>query len=238
MPFNNYNYSYTSEAVDQYGFSTLAYDRPGIHQSTHLNPLTESQAIFEVQALYQLTLLVQGGKIPGIPTFQTITHAGHSFGAEHTYLLTAIYPDISDCITLQGFSQNGSFVPYFALGSNLVEARTIAALKDYVKGYFANGTPQSVEYDFFSPGDFDPKILNYAVRTGQPVTIGELLTIGGEINTPNTFAGPVHIVTGNRDIPYCGGNCDAAPTGYPNIPSTSAQFLPNASPFKVDISKL
>lgn len=89
---------------------------------------------------------------------------------------------------------------------------------------------------FSAPGDFSPQILKYAYKHGQPVTIGELLTQGGETGSINHFAGPVHIVTGERDIPFCGGNCLAAPTGYPNIPSTSKQYLPNAKPFEVTIS--
>lgn len=69
------------------------------------------------------------------------------------------------------------------------------------------------------------------------MTVGELLTIGGETGSINKFAGPVLIITGNRDIPYCGGNCVAAPTGYPNIPSQSRQYIPNANPFNVTIGK-
>jgi pimeloyl-ACP methyl ester carboxylesterase len=39
------------------------------------------------------------------------------------------------------------------------------------------------------------------------VSIGELLTIGGETGSPNHFAGPVFIITGERDLPFCGGSC-------------------------------
>lgn len=238
LPFHNYNYSYVNVAVDDYGFSTFAYDRPGIGESLpHADPLSVEQALLEVDALYQLTLLLQAGKVKGVPKFDIYTHGGHSFGAQHTYTLTAMYPTISDCITLQGFSQNGSFIPYFGFAANLIQANTISALKAYQDGWFADGDSQAVQYDFFAPNQFDPKILAYAVANGEPVSIGELLTIGGETASVNKFAGPAHIVTGERDIPYCGGNCYAAPTGFPTIPSTSALYLPRAAPFKVDISK-
>lgn len=78
-------------------------------------------------------------------------------------------------------------------------------------------------------------MLAYATATGQPVTIGELLTIGGGAATKNMIAKPVLIITGQYDVPFCGGNCLAAPTGYTSIPETSKMYLPNASPFKVDI---
>lgn len=82
---------------------------------------------------------------------------------------------------------------------------------------------------------FDPAFLEYATMTGQPVTVGELLTIGGGAASTNMFKGPTLIITGQYDVPFCGGNCLAAPTGYKSIPETSKMFLPNASPFKVDI---
>ena len=200
--------------------------------------MTEIQAWLEVDALRALTEAIQGGKVKGVPgPFDIVVHAGHSFGSQHTYALTAMYPDISDCITLTGFSQNGSFAGEFLLGSNFIEANEVAAFSTLPDGYFAAGSKQAVQIDFFAPGDFDPKILTYAYKNGQPVTVGELLTFGGETATINTFPGPVHIVTGERDIPYCGGNCLAPPTGYPNIPSTSAAYFPDASVFNVDISE-
>jgi hypothetical protein len=148
-----------------------------------------------------------------------------------------MYPNLSDGIALTGFSQNGSFVGEFQLASNWIEANEVAALSAYPDGYLAAGTQTAVQSNFFAPGDFDPAVLTYAYNNGQPATVGELLTIGGEAGSPNLFAGLVHIVTGDRDIPFCGGNCLAAPTGYSSIPATSAQFFPNAEDFTVTISK-
>ena len=236
--FNDYNYSYVAEAVDQYGYSTFTWDRLGIGMSSLGDPVQEIQALLEVDALKELTLAIKAGKVDGIPNcFEKYTHAGHSFGAQHTYALTAMYPDISDGITLQGFSQNGSFVPFFLYGGNFIQANTLPALSRYPDGYMAAGDASAVQNNFFSPGHFDPAILEVATSTGQPVTVGELLTIGGETGSVNNFAGPAHIVTGGRDIPYCGGDCYAAPTGFPNIPSQSIPMLPNAQNLKIDISK-
>ena len=238
LPFNNYNYSYVNEAVDQYGYSTFSWDRLGIGMSSHGDPLSEIQALLEVDALRALTVGLRAGSIAGISTaYSTVLHVGHSFGSQHSYALTAMYPNLSDGLGLTGFSQNGSFAAFFLLGSNWIEANEVAALASYPDGYFAANAPTGVQIDFFAPGDFDPAILTYAFNNGQPVTVGELLTFGGETGSVNPFAGPVHIVTGERDIPYCGGNCLAPPTGYPNIPSTSQQYFPNAQDFQVTISK-
>jgi pimeloyl-ACP methyl ester carboxylesterase len=238
LPIDNGNYSYVNDAVDQYGYSTFAWDRLGIGQSSHGDPLSEIQALLEVDALRALTVSLRGGGISGISTaYSTVVHVGHSFGSEHTYALTAMYPTLSDGICLTGFSQNGSFVGGFQLGSDWIEANEVAALSAYPDGYLAAGTIQAVQQNFFAPGDFDPAVLTYAYKSGLPATVGELLTIGGEAASPNLFAGPVHIVTGDRDVPFCGGNCLTAPTGYSSIPATSAQFFPNAEDFTVTISK-
>jgi len=139
-----------------------------------------------------------------------------------------MYPNISDGIALTGFSQNGSFIPFFALGGNFEEANDLANLTAYPNGYFASATTQGVQTNFFSPGMFDPKILTLAYETQEPVTVGELLTIGGETGSINYFKGPTVIVTGERDIPYCGGNCLAPPTGYTSIPQAALKTLPDA----------
>ena len=236
-PVENYNYSYVNEAVDQYGYSTFAWDRLGIAESQDgLNPLTEVQTALEVEALYALTKKLRNGRVNGIScTFKKVVHIGHSYGSQHTYAVTAKYPHISDGICLTGFSQNGSFVADFLLGGDFIEANGVKAFSSLPDGYFASATESAVHVNFFSPGDFLPAVLAYAFKNGQPVTVGELLTFGGETATTNTFAGPVHIVTGERDIPYCGGNCLAAPTGYSSIPETSKQYLPNAQNFEVTI---
>lgn len=194
--FNNYNYSYVNEAVDTYGYATFAWDRLGIGMSAHGDPVNTIQAYLEVAALAYLTNYLKSGECPEIGYKpEKVVHVGHSFGSEHTYLLTAMYPNISDGIALTGFSQNGSFVPFFELGGNFVDAPT-AGLSSYAHGYLAAGDPSAVQTNFFAPGEFDPNILTFAYSTGQPVTVGELLTIGGETGSTNTFAGPVIIVTG------------------------------------------
>jgi len=173
LSFNNYNYSYVEEAVDQYGFSTFTWDRLGIGMSSLGDPVQEIQALLEVDALKELTLLLKDGKVDGVPDcFEKFTHAGHSFGSQHTYALTAMYPDISDGITLTGFSQNGTFVPFFLYGGNFIQANKVAALSRYPNGYMAAGDPSAVQTNFFSPGHFDPAILELAASTGQPVTVG------------------------------------------------------------------
>ncbi|KAF6821385.1 hypothetical protein CPLU01_12519 [Colletotrichum plurivorum] len=239
FPANGYNYSYVGPAVDDYGFSTLTWDRLGIAESSRGDPINEIQAWLEVAALKALTDKARAGELtPGVGAFDKIVHVGHSFGSAHTYALTAMYPDASDGIILTGFSQNGSYVPQFLLGGAFVPANSVPALSDYVDGYMASGYEGATHIGFFAPGDFDPAILTAAYQTGKPVTVGELLTIGGETATPNSFSKPVLIITGERDVPFCGGDCFA--TGNPDLPSIpafSGKILSKADPFEAYIVK-
>ncbi|KAF2159139.1 hypothetical protein M409DRAFT_71260 [Zasmidium cellare ATCC 36951] len=174
-----------------------------------------------------------------------IGHSSHGEPVNEIQVLleVAALKSLTDKIregSIQGvpkYGKNGTFLPYFLLGGNFVQANKNPALATYVNGYLAPADASAVQTNFFAPGDFDPNILTFATQTGQPVTIGELLTIGGSTGSKNLFKGPVLIITGEYDVPYCGGNCLAAPTGYNSIPETSKQYLPNASPFQVDIVK-
>lgn len=76
-PYNNFNYSYVDVATDQYKYCTLSYDRLGIGNSSHGEPLNEIQASLEVAALAQLTMMLRNGTFPGVKqAFKKVTHVG------------------------------------------------------------------------------------------------------------------------------------------------------------------
>ena len=82
IPYNNYNYSYVSEVVDQYGYTTFSWDRLGVGMSDHGDPLSVIQAPLEVAALAALTNMLRAGSIPGISSKpKNFVHVGQSFGA-------------------------------------------------------------------------------------------------------------------------------------------------------------
>ncbi|KAH8900407.1 alpha/beta-hydrolase [Thozetella sp. PMI_491] len=229
LSYNNYNYSYVSRAVAR-GYSTLFYDRLGLGLSSRGDPVSEIQSFLEVASLEYLTKLLREGKVPRIRhKFDKIVHVGHSFGSIQSYGLAAAQPNITDGIVLTGFSMSSSFIPFFAYGGNFVLARTQSALSSYPDGYLAGGDPTGAQLNFFAPGQFDPDILPEAVAVGQPVTAGELLTVTGPLVPENAFAGPVLVITGERDIPFCGGNCS---TSVPSLPAKVQENFPNAAKFE------
>lgn len=241
VPLNDYNYSYVESAVGEYGFSTLSWDRLGLGMSTHGEPVNEIQATLEIAALKALTKVARSQQLPGVMSlslFDKVVHVGHSFGSIQTFEMARQAPELSDGLVLTGFGLNGSFLPLFELGGNFVSVTTIPGLaSQYVAGYLGAGNPSGVQTNFFSPGQFDPAALELASGVlGQPVTIGELLTIGGAIGGVSQFSGPVLVITGGRDVPFCGGDCLA--TGDPSIASIPAgvqAFVPNSKSYETFI---
>lgn len=77
-------------------------------------------------------------------------------------------------------------------------ANGVASFKDVPNGYLAAGDPSAVQTNFFAPGAFSPELLNLGYTQGQPVTIGELLTVAAETTASNPLTGPVLIITGGE----------------------------------------
>ena len=215
----------------------MTYDRIGTGGSTHGDPLADTQAFLEVESLAELTRLLRKGAVPGIPKFTKFVHGGHSFGSLQSYQLAANYPKLSDGLFLTGFSQVPSGIGEYVLGGAFVQANTLPKWKKYPNGYFAFGTVGAFQTDYFSPvpGTWDPAILEQAAAA-PPVTIGEVLTIGLLGAPPNNIVGPVLIVTGSRDLPFCAGNCFAVGSlNVSSIPALSAGSFPLATAFEAAI---
>ncbi|PMD34672.1 hypothetical protein L207DRAFT_588186 [Hyaloscypha variabilis F] len=265
LSFNNYNYSYINVATDQYKYCTLSFDRLGIGNSSHGEPLNEIQIFIEIATTAQLTQMLRNGTFPGVnQTFNKVVHVGHSFGSAQTYALASMYPNLTDGIVLTGFSMNGSFVSSFAAGGNFQQANRNQPLRfgnitgigaqnvlsmyaeplvSYISpidltslpapqalpnGYLVTSDIEGNKLQFFKPHYYDPAILELAERTKQPVTEGELLTLAS-LPMMNSFAGPVLLIAGDVDLPYCGGNCLATGGVAASIPATVRMNFPSVA---------
>ncbi|KAL2824567.1 Alpha/Beta hydrolase protein [Aspergillus pseudoustus] len=214
LAYNGYNYSYVNYALD-HGYHTLSYDRLGIGASSHGDPKNEIQTSLEVAALAQLTQFVRNGSFPGMPMGpRQIIHIGHSFGSVQTYELTALYPALSDAIVLTGFSTNLSFFNLFLAGGDWHQAHLASSQGTaYAPGYLSTGNIAADQYLFCFAPHFDPGLLAYVETIKQPVSVGELLTIGITLQPVNAFPGPALVISGSNDVPFCGGDCTNAGAG-------------------------
>jgi len=90
---------------------------------------------------------------------------------------------------------------------------------DYPCGYMTSSDLIALQYAFLYPGRFDVDFAIQGEQTKQPVTTGELLTIGSAPKS-SPFTGPVFVITGEHDVPFCGGNC------YGQVPGTNTSTIP------------
>ncbi|KAK5045653.1 hypothetical protein LTR84_009022 [Exophiala bonariae] len=217
LSFNNFNYSYVNVAVDEYGFSTLTWDRIGVGESDHPDPIQDVQAALSEQALRYLTEQIHNGTFPGVEhEFEKVQHVGHSIGSGLTLSLIRDYPTISDAAVLTGFSANGTWADQFMFGSSWLSTTEIPRYqKDYPAGYIAWEYPSGIQTAFLAPGNFDPEALPWSVNNTKPTSIGEIVQVGSPVR--NNFTGPLLIITGERDLVFCGGDCYQI--GNPAVPS-------------------
>lgn len=234
--YDDFNYSYVNVATDDYGYYTLSYDRLGIGNSSHGEPRDEIQSFIEEAALHELVTMLRAGTFPSSKTaFSKVVGVGHSFGSAQTFAVSNLYPTDFNAIVLTGFTMNASFVGYFVAGANFIQANQNADgenLSAYPNGYLVSSDIEANEYLFFFPGNFDVSVLEAAEATKKPVTVGEALSLGSLVMS-NAFAGPVFVIDGEHDLPYCGGDC--VNTGNPALPNIGAAVkmnFPNASSFE------
>lgn len=63
------------------------------------------------------------------------------------------------------------------------------------------------QFAFFRAPNYDPLVLIAANAAKNTFTIGELFTVG-QLGTPAPgFTGPVDVVDGENDLPFCQSNC-------------------------------
>jgi hypothetical protein len=89
------------------------------------------------------------------------------------------------------------------------------------------------QFAFFKAQGFPPANLAIAESTKQTVTIGELFTLASVLAPATSFTGPVDVVDGSNDWPFCQGDCtypvnqaaQAIAALYPAASSGSQSYL-------------
>ena len=148
-------YSYVDAAAAA-GYATLAYNRLGVRQSDHPDPLQVVQSYSDVEILHGIVSLLKAGKL-GEKAFKSVIVVGHSYGSIVQLVQTAKYPHDVEAAVLTGFVNNVANFP-FTVGAN---NPAIANLNDPSKfghlsnGYIVHDTPISVQLPFFRFPFFD-----------------------------------------------------------------------------------
>ncbi|THZ04904.1 alpha/beta-hydrolase [Aureobasidium pullulans] len=200
-------YSYVDYAIEQ-GYATFSYDRLGVGLSSTPDPIQVVQGPLEVSIANQLATSLRNSKFGGA-NFSTVIGVGHSFGSAITQAVTSMHATTFDAAILTGFSMNQTAIPAFVTALNLQIASQnqpyrFAGLNN---GYLVDYSAVSNQYGFFRAPNFDPLILAAGEAAKGSVTFGELFTQAAIASPAMNFTGPVAIVNGAADLPFCFGNC-------------------------------
>jgi len=233
--------SYVHAASDA-GHITFRYDQLGTGLSEHpQDAYNIAQAPTDLAIATKFAQMLRNGDI-GNTRFKKIVGIGHSYGSVQIQALSTTSPDLLDAILLQGFSLNATGLLAVSTGGDYQPGVAVApsrfANKDIANAYVMVQSPYSSQFGFFYFPYFSDTALQRTFQTAQPVAHGVIFTQAAIIqNATNKFKGPVHVVTGAQDFPFCNRDCYAVPPGspFPNLPSFVKAFYPNACNFSVYI---
>ncbi|KAG9120191.1 hypothetical protein FRC07_004404 [Ceratobasidium sp. 392] len=236
-----YNYI---EAATRAGYAVFTHDRLGVGQSDKPDGLNEVQASTEVEILHQLIQNLRNTK-----KFSKIVGIGHSFGAMQLTGIANKYPDDLEAVILTGYAPSMVTVPlaFTSWAITLAKEQADATIRSrwmslpdgankYTNdlAYWGTGSPSADRFAFFAEGNYDEGAFKQAYDTKQTFTMGEFLTIAEPVSQPApNYKGDVFVVTGEKDIIFCGGNCNQKPTtteGNSLLDDTKTLYL-NAKSF-------
>ncbi|KAL8722518.1 MAG: hypothetical protein Q9225_001034, partial [Loekoesia sp. 1 TL-2023] len=150
-------YSYVDAAAAA-GYATFAYDRLGVGQSDHPDPIQVVQAALEVEILHGLAQIFRTNqKIDG-HGFTNIVGVGHSFGSILQVGANSKYPKDFDGVVLTAFTNTLTNLPYTILANN----PSVAAINqpsrfgDLPYGYLVHNDAIAIQEVFFRYPYFDP----------------------------------------------------------------------------------
>ncbi|GAB7338761.1 hypothetical protein MBLNU457_5470t1 [Dothideomycetes sp. NU457] len=219
-------YSYVDFAA-QAGYGVFFYDRLGVGKSVRPDGLNVVQTPLEVEIAHSLAAMLREGMFAQT-NFTKVIGVGHSYGSIISQAITASYPSTFDAAVLTGFSVNTTAVPAFIAAGNL----EIASLNQPYRfaglnnSYMVTATVIGNQIQFFRAPNFDPAVLAEANANKGTVTIGEFFSLTASTKPAMNYTGPVAVVDGANDLPFCFGNCSYPSNQltpvlsalYPNVP--------------------
>ncbi|KIP01152.1 hypothetical protein PHLGIDRAFT_131352 [Phlebiopsis gigantea 11061_1 CR5-6] len=233
-------YSYVSAAAGE-GYTTFRYDRLGTGLSDHpQDAYNIVQSPTDLAIATQFAAMLRSAQIGGT-NFTKVIGIGHSYGSVQMQALTATAPQLLDGVILQGYSVNSTGQLPFLTGGAYQTATAVAPNRfnasEMSNAYVINATPQANQFDFFYFPYFSDAALNRSFITEQPATLGVLFSQTAIQQPANDFTGPVHVVTGAQDFPFCDRDCYAVPADgkYKNVPAYVQEMYPKTRNFSVYI---
>ncbi|KAJ5735705.1 uncharacterized protein N7483_000830 [Penicillium malachiteum] len=230
-------YSYVDSAANA-GYATLAYNRLGVGASDHPDAIQVVQAPMDVAILHGITSLLRSGSI-GTQAYSTVIGTGHSYGSIIQLGQNVKYPQDVNATVITSFTTNFDYLPYTVFANNPAIANQVDGkrFENLSNGYLITDTSISFQLPFFRWPYFDTEIYQNQYEARNTYTVGQQLTLSGIVAVASSYTGPVSVVVGQYDFPFCGGNCsystnqaaEALSSLYPAAAESSQTYLvPNA----------
>ncbi|KAJ7702607.1 Alpha/Beta hydrolase protein, partial [Mycena olivaceomarginata] len=194
------------------GYSVFHYDRLGTGQSTKADPHSVVQFPIQVEILASLTRLLLPPSSPYTLniSISSAVHFGYSYGSFITAAFVSMYPELTQAISLSGYSGLFDYFNIFIAGwqSRVAALLDSARWGDLRTGYVTPVDVYAGAYSEFKSPYFDHSIVEWASSGKSPYAIGEL------------------VFQGHYDLAACGGNCDG-------VLNRTALLWPKASPLNI-----
>jgi len=229
-------YSYVQAAASA-GWTTFRYDRLGTGMSDKPEDGYRTvQAPTDLAILAHFAGMLRSGMV-NHTSFNKVVGVGHSYGSEQLAALSGKNTSAVDALVLTGFSANMSALATFAAGGLYTRAADVvpASSASLPGSYVMTGLPQGNQFQFFYYPYFDAAVFAQARASEQPATLGVFSTMSVLGGMASEFTGPVHVVTGDRDLPFCNTACDIVPVGMNKtiLQLTQPMVFPKSSNFSV-----
>ncbi|KAH8928501.1 hypothetical protein BT69DRAFT_1346586 [Atractiella rhizophila] len=208
----NTTYSFVN-ALNVQGYSTLALDLLGVGASDTPDGITDVQFPVFIEMAHQINLKLKAGQIGSNATqYQNIVHVGHASGSSLGNGLMILHPDDLAASIFTGYSHNATAVRTFFSNYNpQIPSQGGAGLDSSVSGadnsYIVFGNQFNLQTAFFKRPQYEKSVVNAVYARRAPFPIGGLFTVGTTIAAAPNYTGAVMFVTGQNDLPFCGGFC-------------------------------
>ncbi|KAF6743946.1 hypothetical protein DFP72DRAFT_858203 [Ephemerocybe angulata] len=178
--------------------------------------------------------------------FNRVVGIGHSYGSTEkgsaqlsVTLLSLVgkYGNVLDAAILTGFTAGGGLglTAFAAVGWTIAAQQNPKRFGSLPTSYMTTEGISNSQSFFFRYGNYETAVLQAAEATKATATLGELFT--GAANPALNYTNPVFMVTGDKDYPFCGGNCyqkingtnlvDASKVVFPAVPESKfSTFIP------------